>query len=294
MSFSTHGDAGKFQQGKSQKLLVREEINFLASSDPANGASNISTDGSQFTAQLQDGIKVPRDAHNVQVSLQESTVWWTIPNILTGVNDKMYITAPRASDSALTAYTVTIPQGLYDLTALSDAILRDLSNQGATISPSPVINLLPDDATSKVEIIFNYDSIEIDFTQSDTPRLILGFDSQVLGPTASSPIINLAENTAAFNTINSFLIHSDLVSRGIRVNNSYNQTLGQVLIDVKPGSQITSAPRNPPKVSANELSGSIKSTIRFWITDQANNTIDMNDEYWTARLTISYQHAVWI
>ena len=90
----------------------------------------------------------------------------------------MYITAPRASDSALTAYTVTIPQGLYDLTTLQSAVQRDLSNQGATISPDPVITFAADISTSKVDLIFNYDSMEVDFTQTDTPRLILGFDSQ--------------------------------------------------------------------------------------------------------------------
>jgi len=294
MSFSTHGDSGKFQQGKHVKTLVREEISLLVNSDPATGASNVSSDGSQFTIQLQDGIKIPKDAKNVHVSLQESTVWWTIPNILTGINDTLYITAPRASDSALTVYEIVIPQGLYDLTALNDSIQRELENDGAKTSPDPVINLLSDDATQKVEIRYNYVGVEIDFTQTDTFRDILGYDSQVLGPNATAPLIYLADNVAAFNTINSFLIHSDLVSRGIRINNNYNQTLGQVLIDKPPGSQIVSTPFNPPKVSADELSGAIKSTIRFWLTDQSNGVVNTNGEFWTARLVISYQHAVWV
>ena len=124
--FSSHGDEGKFQRGKHSKQLVREEISLLVNSDPATGAINVSSDGSQFTIQLQDGIKVPKEAKNVHVSLQESTVWWTIPNILTGVNDKLYITAPRASDDALTVYLITIPQALYDLIALNDSIRREL------------------------------------------------------------------------------------------------------------------------------------------------------------------------
>ena len=106
--------------------------------------------------------------------------------------------------------------------------------------------------------------------------------------------IHLADNAAAFNTINSFLIHSDLVSRGIRLNNNYNQTLGQVLIDVSPGSQIVSKPFNPPRVSADELAGTIKSTIRFWLTDQSNAAVDTNSEYWTARIVISFMRPIWI
>lgn len=293
MAFSQYQNS-EHKQGKTQRVLVKEQINFLASSDPTNGASNISSGGDQFSVQLQDGIKVPRDAHNVQVSLQESTVWWTIPNITTGVNDKFYITAPRASDDALTAYTITIPQGLYDLSALNDAILRELENDGAKTTPNPVVNLLADDATSKVEIRVNYANIDIDFTQTDTFRDILGFNSQNLTNGATTPFIHLADNTAAFNTINSFLIHSDLVSRGIRLNNNYNQTLGQVLIDVNPGSQIVSKPFNPPQVSADELAGTIKSTIRFWLTDQSNNTVNTAGEYWTARIVISFMRGIWI
>ncbi len=294
MAFSSHGDKGEFKQGKHQKLLVSEEINLIASSDPANGATNISSDGSQFTVQLQDGIKIPKNAHNVHVSLQEATVWWVVPNIITGVNDKLYITAPRASDDALTAYVITLEQGLYDLTALNEAVLRELENAAAKTNPSTVINILSDNATQKVEFRYNYVGIEIDFTQADTFRDILGFNSQTLGPNATAPLIYLADNVAAFNTINSFLIHSDLVSRGIRLNNSYNQTLGQVLIDKAPGSQIVSTPFNPPKVSADELAGAIKSTLRFWLTDQANQPVNTNSEFWTGRVSIKYQYPVWI
>ena len=293
MAFSNYQNS-EHKQGKTQRVLVKEQINFLASSDPANGATGISSGGDQFTVQLQDGIRVPKDAHKVQVSLHEATIWNTIPNITTGVNDKFYITAPRASDDALTAYTITIPSGLYDLSALNDAILRELENDGAKTNPNPVVNLLADDATQKVEIRVNYANIDIDFTQTDTFRDILGFNSQNLTNGATTPFIHLADNTAAFNTINSFLIHSDLVSRGIRLNNSYNQTLGQVLIDVSPGSQIVSKPFNPPEVSADELAGSIKSTIRFWLTDQANNTVNTAGEFYTARIVISFMRAIWI
>jgi len=294
MALSYHGESKKFQQGKTHKTLVREEISLLVSSDPSNGATNISANGDSFEINLQDGIKIPRDAHAVQVSMEESTIWWTIPNIITGTNDKFYIDAPRASDSAITSYTVTIPQGLYDLSALNDAIQRELENAGAKTSPDPVVNLLADTATQKVEIRVNYANTDIDFTQADTFRDILGFNSQNLTNGATAPFIHLADNAAAFNTVNSFLIHGDIVQRGVRLNNSYSQILGQVLIDVPPGSQIVSQPRNPPRVSADELAGQIKTRLRFFLTDQSNNSVNTAGEYWTARIVVSYSHPVWI
>ena len=57
----------------------------IVSSDPSQGAVNRSPDGSYFEIQLQDGLMLPRDALNINISVEESTVWWVVPNIITGV-----------------------------------------------------------------------------------------------------------------------------------------------------------------------------------------------------------------
>jgi hypothetical protein len=268
-------------------MMVPHEISLLASSDPAAGAVNVSPDGSQFEIQLEDALRVPSEAVNITVDVEEATVWWVVPNIITGENDRMYITAPNVAD-VLTAYVVVIPQGLYDLSGLNQAILRELQNQGAKIDPANVINLSPDDATQKVELTLNYVGSQIDFTQPDTPREILGFNSQVIGPTVIAPFTVIADNTAAFNQVNYFLIHSDLTNKGIRFNNQYNQTISQVLIDVPPGSQIVSRPFNPARINAPELGGANRTTIRFWLTDDRNRPVNTNNEFFTCRVAIKY------
>ena len=268
-------------------FTVPEEISMIVSSDPETGASNLSSDGSYFEVQLQDGLKIPKDAMNINISVEEATVWWVVPNIITGQNDKMYITAPDTAD-VIQNYVITVPQGLYDLSGLNQAVLRELENAGAKIDPDPVITLSPDDATQKVEIRFNYSTVSVDFTQSDTFREILGFDSAVYGPYLTAPINILAPNTAAFNQVNFFLLHSDLTNKGIRFNNNYNQSIAQILIDVPPGSQIVSKPFNPAKISAQELAGTNRTNIRFWLTDDENRRINTNNEYFTARIVIHY------
>jgi len=268
--------------------MVQQEISILVSSDPASGARNVSADGSQFEIQLEGALSIPAEAVNITLDVEESTVWWVVPNIITGVNDKLYITVPRASDNALTAYVVVIPQGLYDLTGLNQAINRELQNQGAKIDPNNTVNLLPDDATQRVEISLTYLGSEIDFTPIDTFRDILGFNSQIIGPTIIAPYIQVADNTASFNQVNYFLIHSDLTNKGIRFNNQYNQTISQVLIDVPPGSQIVSRPFNPAKINAHELGGSKRTTIRFWLTDDKNRAVNTNGEFFTCRVAIKY------
>ena len=149
-----------------------------------------------------------------------------------------------------------------------------------------MLNLSPDEATQRVQMRFNYANVSIDFTQTDTPRVILGFDSAVYSPVPTNPI--LAPNVAAFNQVNYFLIHSDLTNKGIRFNNNYNQTIGQVLIDVAPGSQIVSRPFNPAKINAPELAGSTRTNLRFWLTDDEDRRVNTNNEYWSARIVVHY------
>ena len=268
-------------------FTIPEEISMIVSSDPSTGASNKSADGSYFEVQLQDGLKIPKDALNINVRIEEATIWWVVPNIITNVNDKMYVTGSDTA-GALQNYIVTIPQGLYDLSGLNQAVLRDLENKGAKTDPNPLITMTPDDATQKVQIRFNYNNVSIDFTQPDTFRNILGFDSLVYGPYASTPINILAPDVAGFNQVNYFLIHSDLTNKGIRFNNNYSQTVAQVLIDVPPGSQIVSRPFNPAKISTQELAGTNRTNLRFWLTDDENRRVNTNGEYWSARIVIDY------
>ena len=266
-------------------FTIPEEISMIVSSDPTNGASNISPDGSYFEVQLQDGLSVPKDALNVNISVEEATIWWSVPNVITGENDKLYITGPDTLD-VLQNFVLTIPQGLYDLTGINEAMARELEAAGAKIDPEPLITFSPDEATQRVQMRFNYGTVSIDFTQTDTPRVILGFDAQVYSPVPTNPI--LAPQVAAFNRINFFLIHSDMTNKGIRFNNNYNQTIGQVLIDVAPGSQIVSRPFNPAKINAPELAGTTRTNLRFWLTDDEDRRVNTNNEYWSARIVINY------
>ena len=275
--------------------FIPEEISLIVSSDPDAGAINISPDGSQFEIQLDDeGISIPKDAINVNVSVEESTVWWVIPNIITGENDTFYIYGDNDATPAVPQlFTVVIPQGLYDLGGLNQAVGAQLETLGARTvggsgEPLPLISLTPDAATQKVRIRFNYNNVYVDFQPNNTPREILGYKSEQYGPYVGAPLSILAESIAALNQVNFFLLGSDLVNKGIRFNNRYNQTISQILIDVAPGSQIVSTPFNPAKCNAQELAGSKRTNLRFWLTDDKQRNVNTNGEYFTARISIHY------
>lgn len=368
-------------------MLYPEEQTMLVSSDPANGAINRSTNGSTFEIQFNgDALTIPKDAININIKVEEATVWWTVPNIEVGVNNKMYIAGSAKSSTvssldlgfsvsdqismisggssalvnifntigvdppmpigvfiigdsividsgpltgnvyeiinitldttqsklftvipstdnltagvtsfsrfrsgAINSYIIDIPTGLYDLNGLNNTIQRELEAAGARTDPSPLISFSPDEATQRVQMRLNYDNVSVDFEPDDTPYAILGFDRTEYGPASLAPVDILAPRVAGFNTVNYFLIESDLIkSGGIRINSKQSQVIAQVLINVSPGSQIVSTPFNPAKCNAQELAGTKRTNIRFRLTDDKGRLVNTNGEYWSARIVIDY------
>jgi hypothetical protein len=273
-------------------MSLTNEISLLVSSDSTQGASNKTPDGAYFEISLgTDGLKIPNNAYNTTLSVEESTIWWTVPNIITGSNDLLRVIGPRASDGVTTTYNLVIPQGLYDLSGLNTAVLRLLENSGATTTPDPLINFIADEATQKVVVRLNYLASSVVFVPQSC-YTILGFNLNQTLTTTAPPENKIAPNVAQFNQVNYFLIHSDLTNKGIRFNNNYYQVINQVLIDVPPGSQIVSRPFNPPKIPVNELNGVNKSLIKFWLTDDQNRLVNTNGENWSCRIVIKWNQTV--
>ena len=269
---------------------ITEEIIF--SSDPANGALEVNADGDSFTVQFDRPVAVPSNAKNVNIQMIESVVWFTTPNI-TESNQNLRITGPDTTD-AIQVYDIVIPVGLYDLTGLSAAILRELdaATPKAKQEPYPLITVSADDATSKVVLYLNYTTVTVDFSVPNSIGPVLGFSTDVgdnpVGPVAVAPSPIVAPDVARFNAINSFLIHCDLARAGIRLNNTYSQVIGNPLITVAPGRQIIYSPQYPPIIEANHLAGAQRTRVRSWLTDEQNRRVNTAGEYWSFRLRLSY------
>lgn len=259
------------------------EIPIIASSSVDAGAKNKSSDGSTFEIRLSNPIKLSRHVKTCTVQVDEATIWWTIPNISAALGNNKFYIEYQTND-----YEVTIPDGLYSLSDLDTALDRELND---TVGTGGLITLEADNATQKVNFIIEVADVQVDFTQADTFRDLLGLDAQLIpngGPSGAGGFNILGDNIANLNTISYFLLHSDLVSEGIRVNNTYSQTIAQILIDVKPGSQIISREFNPPKSDGSNLIGSITDKIKFWLTDQDNNLVNTNGDDYGCRVVIKY------
>lgn len=254
-------------------------VPIVLSSSVDAGAYNKSADGSTYSINIENGLQIPKEAKFCWIVCQAAEVWNTSPNIKTGINDKLYFTDGMGS------ITITIPQGLYDINQLNNEINRQIIAGG---HDNDSIVIYGNSATQKTFIEFANIGASIDFTQPQTIREILGFNSQIVGPSVSVNENFYGDNVAAFNSIDYFILHTDLVNYGIRINNTFTQAVAQVLIDSSPGSQILSQPNNPPEVPCNELIGLKKTVIRSWITDQDNNLVDTAGEDFSMRLMIYY------
>lgn len=261
-------------------MPVNKEINFIVTSDPNNGAINVTSDGARFDVLLETPFHIPVNASNVTLEVQAATIWWTTPNIITGVNDRFYL------DDNGTPRNITLGQGLYDRVNLGAAINTQLVNSGGA---DGLITISEDTATNKIILTANAVAQTIDFTQADTFRDILGFNSQTLGPNVASPFNWIGTNTARFNVVNYYLVGSSLVgSRGLRFNNIYRGIIAQVLIDERPGSQITFAPYNPAKTNVNHLRGTRISKITMSLMSDTGSLVNTGGEYWSVRLVIRF------
>lgn len=265
--------------------MNEKQITLILSSDPNAGADSVSTDGSYFTVDFQEHFVVPHNAQNCVLEMHSATVWWVIPNISNDLgNNKFYY------EWGGNPYHFTVPDGLYNLADLSNALQREILNQTGETN---VISLEADEATQKVQINFLKIGMAIDFTQANTIRTVIGFNSDwypnSIAPHANTQVQSvLAPNVAAFNSIEYFLIHCDLIGDGMLVNNNYSQTIGKVPINVHPGSQIVYEPNNPIKINANELIGQRVGRLACWLTDQNGNRGNTNGESFACTVLVRY------
>ena len=265
-------------------MSVKVEIPMILSSASEDGATNISADGSRFAVTFDEPLAIPSNAVQCYASVEDAQIWNTVPNILTGINDLFFI------DEGAGFVMVTVDSGLYDIGGLQEAIDRNYVALGGT---SGVFSFLADDATQKVVIQLNIAGVQIDFTQPQTMRAILGFNATLVPPGGPSVGLytELAPNVAMFNTLEYFLLHSDIVNSGIRTNTTYTQTIAKIPISSAPGSQILYTPYNPPKSNTNNLIGAIKNRLNFWLTDQSNNPVNTSGESYAFRLKVEYSVA---
>lgn len=118
---------------------ITYQLPMIFSSSVLDGALNKSAHGSAFSVQLDRPILVPDTAKYCWIEVQAATVWNTVPNIITGVNDKFYFSIDDGM--IVVNKVITIEQGIYDVVSLNAQFQRELSQIGL---PNKFIQILAD------------------------------------------------------------------------------------------------------------------------------------------------------
>lgn len=264
------------------------EIQLVASSDPASGATAISPLGSRFSLQYDPPLEIPQNAFNIQVRTVEAQIWNTTPNFSVGLgNDQFAVTGPDTLDVS-TPFLVTIPAGLYDVPGYNSALAEQLALAGAKTSGGPLVTLIGNNYTQRVEMTANYAAVQVDFSIARNAADRLGFAPILYPASVAAGDKVVAPNIANFALIQSYQIRSSLANPGLRVGGRREDVLAPVPITAGPGFQIVYAPFNPVKLSEDWMRGARLDSLTFRLTDQTGAEVDTNNEYWSARVELSY------
>lgn len=182
------------------------------------------------------------------VELVQARIWYTTPNVKTGINDEFVVVGTPAAGGGDTTYTVTVPQGLYSVSELEYVIHSDLRDQGATVSPYPLVNLTGISATGKVEIVLNYPNVKVTWGHQANMQTLLGFGAADSGPSASAPTSIYGSVRASLEPTKFYKIelsnvdHKSSVKTSNAVAAGNTRIIAEIPINVSPGSLIVYEP----------------------------------------------------
>ncbi len=267
---------------------IKKSFDVLFSSDPANGATNRSSDGSTFTVELEgNGLAIPRNATNCSIQVVNSELWWNTPNIVVGQNANFDFTSTTIGGATVQG-PIIIPTGLYSVTQLNTAIDREVF---AVTGYNDVFILEPDVGQGKVQITFKNAGDSIDFGYTQSFNDLLGFEAKSYpSPGANQTIVG--PNTAKFSNTSYFLIQSDITNQGLLFNGTYDSIIAKILITSQPGSQVLYQPVNPTLIDASNLLGDRRRRYQFSLLTNTKERADTLGEYWSVQLRISYYEPV--
>ena len=299
-------------------MTTTKEIHYeyLFSSDPNNGALNVSDTGSTFFVQYDTPIFVPPNKIGAPtIQCVDATIRHTTPNVstLAGPTHRAAITF-HGDGPLLVNVEVTFERGLYSVQEIEQAMWDAMESTGnlpvsAGGNAANLFEITVNQATGKARVVTRYQGIRIYIASAFpiTPLTageanifdLLGFagdpDIQTtVFPAVVTPIIEVrqaftASATGTLSQIESYHVHCDLVDDGMRINNTYDSTVANVFIDVEPQAQIQFRPFFPPTSTATSIVGQGRTNVRCWLTDEKGNLVDCNGETWSFRLRLVYE-----
>ena len=255
---------------------VEKSYSLILNSNPSIAtALNPTTFNNEYSITLNNAVAIPPHATSCKVGLVSANIWNYDKNISASTGNKLYY-IPNAIDGQ---QVLTIPDGYYGLSDLNNQISLQLQIAGY---PADLFSFVGDASTQTVVITFNYDNTQINFSPSDSLRIILGFNARN-SPTAglsTAGEIDVGDNIAQFNSVNSFLISCPaLVDDGININSLGRSIIGKVDITSQPNSLINYSPNQVLWIEVPNLVGNTRSEIKFSLLNELLQPVSVLDPF---------------
>jgi hypothetical protein len=247
-----------------------DTINIFVSSE---AATEVTTNNSTIHLNFSN----PIDTKNKKCRVLSSSVWYTMPNIIEGINNEMNFTY----DS--TDYNLTFGTGLYSVTDLNERITELLMFLGLDTN---LFKFIPDESTGKITLMFNIAgaTFAIDFdTNNALCKDILGFAGSHSLLVVSGYSLE-STNKAELNVINNLYIWSDFTGSNTIFNSVRGSgIIASVPINGEPGSLLYREAIHP--IESDILPYKLERAT-FYLTDQNGTKVNMNGEHWYFELQI--------
>jgi len=263
--------------------MGKQYINFFVNSNNAS----LSNDGSQFSQSFDPILRIPAEAKNCIMYLHSADIWYNFQNISVSKNNNTFYFSDDFSNPS--KYSFSISDGLYSLDMLNDAIKRHFETEE---HPTSLFYFIPSDADGKVILYISMPGWLV-FFGSSSPCDLLGLDKNDynLFPkynlTTGTNYYEKFQNVARFSEISSILFHTSL-TEGIHLNGKSSSCLANIPISASPFDIMQFSPYNQIKINSNNIIGQVIYTMKIWITDQDNNNLNTNGEFYSGLIIIEY------
>jgi hypothetical protein len=257
-------------------MLVPYEIPILITSDNSLNNVTVTNEGSQALVQLKEVIKIPKEALNVTVELEQALIYNNNPNIK--VNTIMIINTQN----------LNIDIGLYEIDTLNK-IISDFIYYNGISTAGDKFYFESNEVNSFLTLIFDNPTVNLSVQLGPEVASLLGF-ADILYSNTASPVRSKfsSSSPAQVNQTEFLLCHvPSLIPNGILINNQYSSVIAQLALTAPPQSQIIYETTAPCQLSTN-LAGTTINQISVYWTDNKLFPLNTMGEKWTVRLSINY------
>jgi hypothetical protein len=261
--------------------MKRTTIPLFLNSSTTTGAI-VSSNGSRFEVILDPPVSLPDKSKKVSLScaLHSANIWYTFPNISAASGNNHF----RFTIGA-TPYDYTLPDGLYDITAIESKISDLLTND--TLSPT-LFKFDPDTATGTISFQINAVGVTVFWSDANSIGQLLGFTIDD-GPTASSGLIYESDSQAQLNVVDDVLVNFSACSSHFN-HFSGSSVIASITPNVVPGFLIDYTPNNLVEC---DVVGTHFDRVSVWLENSRDRSaLDTFGETFSVVILMFYDEAV--